>query len=458
MMTRDRFATALLFVALACAACLIPAQSDTWWQLRTGEEMWRTGRIMLHDSFTHTVMGQPWPNHEWLAQVLFYAVYRMGGMPLLTAVCASAVVAAWVIVSDLTPGSTLVRIALLGAGAVFSSVAWSLRPQTLTLMFFAATLWILVRRRYLWSLPLLFLVWANLHGGVSLGGLLVVSALIATAIVSRRDLARLSVVAFLCLAATALTPLGTSLWFEVPRSFARLQSYDVIEWRAPSLTSVRDLPFWVFVGCTAVASYIRRSKLRTADALTLVVSSALLMLAASRSARNIPPFLLCAVPTLATLIEFPSSSSSPVVATETPRRSHIHVAALAAISTAMFLVIAFAWHEPSPRLGWHPVSEEMKQAIASCDGPLYNRYDEGGYLVWFMKDRKVFMDSRQDPFPEDLVLGHIRLERTGEYRATFDRFGITCALAERGSPLDRRLEADGWRPTDVGRWRVYARR
>ena len=74
----SRFPLTLLVVAIVFSACLMPAQSDTWWHLRTGEEIWRSGRILLHDTFTHTVSGRPWPDHEWLTQVLFYAVYAAG--------------------------------------------------------------------------------------------------------------------------------------------------------------------------------------------------------------------------------------------------------------------------------------------------------------------------------------------------------------------------------------------
>jgi hypothetical protein len=75
-----------------------------------------------------------------------------------------------------------------------------------------------------------------------------------------------------------------------------------------------------------------------------------------------------------------------------------------------------------------------------------------------MRHRKVFLDSRQDPFPRELVMGHIELERTGEYRELFDRFAISCALSPGGSPLAKALERDGWTSTTAGgSWKVYRR-
>lgn len=60
-----------------------------------------------------------------------------------------------------------------------------------------------------------------------------------------------------------------------------------------------------------------------------------------------------------------------------------------------------------------------------------------------MKHRKVFIDSRQDPFPIDLVIEHIEVERTGEYRRMFDRYGIECALTHQGCRLRHACSATG---------------
>ena len=290
---RDRFPIALLLLAVMFAACLMPAQSDTWWQLRTGQEMWRSGSIMLHDEFTHTVTGQRWPNHEWLSQIVFYAVHTLGGMPLLTFVCALSITAAWAIAASLTVGPPLVRVALLGGGMVMSAGGWTLRPQVLTMALFAATLWILVRRRAVWMLPLLFLLWANLHGAVALGGVLMIAAVAAAVMTRDRFLRTLVPVGTLCLIATALTPLGVSLWLEIPFSLQRLQAYGVDEWRAPGLTHPVDIAFWA-IGAGAIALMI----IRRAPVSMLTMSTVLLFIMGARSSRHIGPFVLCAVPTL----------------------------------------------------------------------------------------------------------------------------------------------------------------
>ena len=150
-LTFERLSTALLLLVVALTACVMPAQTDTWWQLRAGEVMWSSHRVMLRDEFSHTVAGGYWPNHEWLSQVLFYAAYKIGGLPMLTAFCAGVVTICWAVVARLTPASRAARLLLLGAGAVMTSPAWSLRPQVFSLALVAITLWIVVDGRRLWT-------------------------------------------------------------------------------------------------------------------------------------------------------------------------------------------------------------------------------------------------------------------------------------------------------------------
>jgi predicted RNA binding protein YcfA (HicA-like mRNA interferase family) len=452
--TFERFSTAIFFLALMLAACLMPAQTDTWWQLRTGEEMWRSHHVMLHDEFSHTVAGGYWPNHEWLAQAVFYAAYRVGGLPLLTALCAAAVTLAWAIVASLTPGSRFTRLLLLGAGAVMSSPAWSLRPQVFSLALVAVTLWILVRRRWLWSLPVLFLVWANLHGAVALGGIIIAAAIVTTLLVNREQFRTMALVAVACLLATAATPLGFSLWKEVPASLARLHSYGVLEWQPPGL-AIADAPFWIAALAIVVLLFINRARLLTSWSLTLLGAAALLFLALTlQTRRNIPTFMLCAVPLIGTLLNQPRRQR----ATTRVERPMLNAITLATMAVIGVLLVGHAWSQPVPRLGWTPVADDLRRAVTGCPGRLYNRYDDGGYLIWFARDKKVFMDSRQDPYPEDIVHGHIQLESSGDYKAIFARYDIGCALTTSGSPLAAHLERDGWqRKSGAGSWVVFTR-
>ncbi len=104
-----------------------------------------------------------------------------------------------------------------------------------------------------------------------------------------------------------------------------------------------------------------------------------------------------------------------------------------------------AWAAPVERLEWRPIAPRALAALRACPGPLYNHYDDGGFLIWFAPERPVFVDSRQDPYPLDLLLEHEAVERgQRSYRPLFSRYGIGCAFLPVGSPTVKALAADGW--------------
>src|SRR5689334_23075740 len=90
--TYDRLLVTLLFLIIIVASGLTPIQTDTWWQLRAGQDIWQSGRVLLTDVYSHTAYGRFWLNHEWLAELLFYGAYRLGGLAALTLFAAALVV------------------------------------------------------------------------------------------------------------------------------------------------------------------------------------------------------------------------------------------------------------------------------------------------------------------------------------------------------------------------------
>jgi hypothetical protein len=437
----DRFAAALFFVAVSFAACLMPAQSDTWWQLRAGKEILDTGTISLRDSFSHTVGGGYWPDHEWLSQVIFYALYRAGGMSLLTGVAAAVVTITWFIVWRLIPGRPLVRVGLCALALGPVATEWSLRPQVFTLLLLALTALFLVRRRYAF-LPPLFLLWANLHGGVMLGVVLVTAAAMVAVVAERRLLIRPVIVAGICGLMTAMTPLGFSVWTEIPESLDRLREYGVQEWRPPDIRDPVLLPFWMLAAAFVVLLVQRKPWRAPAVTDVLLWGSVALFPIALSASRNIPALEVVMLPALGGLIE----AAFPHRAGSLRRREHptLNASVVLVATLVAVLAVVYAWASEIRRLGWRPIPRGVIAALEACPERLYNRYDDGGYVIWFVPDRKVFIDSRQDPFPPELVREHIHVETSGEYGETFRRYSIRCAFVPANSVLMRRLTTDNW--------------
>ena len=50
-------AIAMLFVAFALSAALMPAQNDTFWHLRAGQEIWQTHAVPRLDHYSRARRG-----------------------------------------------------------------------------------------------------------------------------------------------------------------------------------------------------------------------------------------------------------------------------------------------------------------------------------------------------------------------------------------------------------------
>ncbi len=162
----------VLFIALIIAFLLPVTPQDYWWYLRVGQETLASGAVPRVDTFTFTQAGMPVAYQSWGAAVLFWLVYKLGGLSLT------------VLLRGLLLGGTYTLVWLTarraGAGRLGSSLVllaailatsnnWSMRPQLFAYPLFALVLFLLYRwqagdKKAVYWLPLISLVWVNLHG------------------------------------------------------------------------------------------------------------------------------------------------------------------------------------------------------------------------------------------------------------------------------------------------------
>jgi hypothetical protein len=447
-----RLVIGLLFGAIFFTACLMPAQSDTYWHLRAGQELWLTHHVPLVEHYSHTAAGAFWPNHEWLWQAATFGLYRIGGFALLALAGAVLVTAAFAMIYRLMVGPVVTRFGLMVLGVPLSASVWALRPQIASLAFLAVLLTLLAHERHRW-LPPLFALWANAHGAVALGGVVLAAVTVAALLRARdpadpdaRRRARTLVLATLvCALATALTPLGFRLWTFIFESAARSSQIHIDEWRPAYPTHPMEIGFWVLAVAFLWLFGARWRTLRAWPDVALTVAALAVFPLAVRAGRNIAPFLLVALPAASRLLGVTFTFVRPAPASTDVDRPALNLVVFAAFALIGVGTVGVAWATSLPRLGWRPVSAGALAALRACPGPLYNRYNEGGYLIWLSPSTPVFLDSRQDPYPPSFVLDAIRIETAGDTQPMFVRYGIRCAFLPRESPTPSRLGENGWR-------------
>jgi hypothetical protein len=384
-------------------------------------------------------------------------------MPLLTGAAALIVVAAFALVYRLMVGAATTRFALLVLGVPIGACVWALRPQIVSLALLALLVTLLARARYRW-LPLLFVLWANVHGAVALGGA-VLAASAALAVlrarsgdpVDRRRAWTLATLTPICAVATLATPLGPRLWPFILESMRHSHETMIAEWLPVyAMAGPVEIAFWVLAPAFVFLLWRRWRSLRTWSDVVIVAAAVVVLPLAVRAVRNVPPFLLLAMPAASRLLgpTFRLGRASAAADVEHPR---LNAALFALLALAGGGVVAFAWATSLPMLGWRPLAPGVIAAVRACPGPLYNRYNEGGYLIWFVPERPVFIDSRQDPYPHDFIMEAGLASRDAKPQSLIARWGLRCALLPKASPTIAPLAADGWRMTySDDEWTVLA--
>lgn len=442
----DQLVTAGLLAAVGARASLAPAQNDTWWQLRAGKELWRTHAVPRTNDWSFTFPSHRWDDHEWLYQALAYAAHRVGGMPLLALLTGAATWATVLATWRLMGGSSRRRAVLVALTLPVTLATAAVRPQAVSLLLLVVVV-ALLRSGRLWPVPLIVLVWANLHGAFVFALVAVGAAIVAAALASRERLRPLLLGAIGAALASLVTPWGVGIYaFLVSKS----DTLDIEEWQ----------PLWRFpaslgvVGVAAVAllaATITQRPMTWGWGRTCSTAVAIALLPfAVLYVRVAPAFLLVALPAIADAWD-----QWRPAAHRRDDASAMNSVLAGVVIVAMLGWVAVSYADRTPSLGWDPIGAPIVSAARACTGPLYNRYDDGGYLEWFAPDLEVFVDSRLDPYPLPFLRAHFAAEASGDQSAAITQWGLRCAVLPPGSPSTEWFRSAGWVTlADDGRWVV----
>ncbi|MBI4862796.1 MAG: hypothetical protein HY815_21415, partial [Candidatus Riflebacteria bacterium] len=293
--------------------------SDLFWHLAAGRLIVQTGSLPAVDPWSFTRAGAAWLNHEWVADVVYHLWAIAGGTGSLVfwkwAVCIATWVALLLGLERIT-GSWPTGFVWAAWSAVAASPFLDLRPHLYSLLFTSLlVLLTLHRARPPLLLPVLFTVWANLHGGFFFG--LMALAAIGSGRVLHRCLeagrgasgpvARLWAGTWVaCALAACLNPAALSA-FAYPLKYALDPGSpfrSLAEWRAPFVPGTIQAPLCpativLFVAgldwLIASRGWLLFPHLWPAAGLGLLT-----LAMALTSRRFIPLFCLCASVTLAT--------------------------------------------------------------------------------------------------------------------------------------------------------------
>jgi hypothetical protein len=435
----------------ALAAVLAKMRAiDLAYHVRAGELSLRTGDLLLVDPFTFTSGGRPWLNQQWAAQLIFAGAHRLLGWAGVAITYAGAMASGFGLLyrscrkAKATPRTAAV-LALLGFMVASGSLA--ARPQALAVPLFTGA-WLLLERRdrWMWGVPVITVIWANVHGSFVLAPGLVAFAL-CDDLLQRKDPRPTLLLLLATVGATFVTPFGGSVWtYALDLVGNETIRSSVAEWRPPSPLSLSGGPFWASVGAVAIVGVSKRRKIRLIDVARLLVFFAL----GVPALRGTLWWALAAPPIVAGWF----ATQEPV----DPAQSGASRRAPALIATSIVLIALGL--TLSLRAGTDPATGGPARLAADAPEHLViatrNVLPSGSRLLvfqpfasWFeysLPEDPVMVDSRIELFPSTVWRDYSRAIRAeGGWERILDRYEIQGVVLPPGEPLGVALaQAPEW--------------
>lgn len=328
---------------------------DSWLTFMAGREILENG-LPDRETLTTIPLGRAWTDQQWLAQLAYYGLYRLGGLGLAVVIHAliiSAALAVAIAASRIRGASSRMTLLATVVCLVVAPWSWQLRAQALALLLFTLTLALmstdphLRARRTFVVFPVLAL-WANIHGSVLLGAILVSLAGLLTLVerLRRRSGPRglWCPLVFLVVppGLVLVSPYGTGLigYYRSLLIGSPVSKY-ITEWQAPPLHGFY-LVFFAVAAATVVVAIWQRRRLSHYDLAVL----ALTLAGALQSVRAIVWFALALAMLFPLALDgmFRPPSSPPVHR----RLAYVLTGALTCIlaATALFaLTRSDPWYE-----------------------------------------------------------------------------------------------------------------
>lgn len=434
---------------------------DFGWHIQMGKYIMSQG-IPATDPFSYTMQSFRFVDHEWLTNVALYRGYmtigKAGLAIVFTLLAAGALIVAvpknlrvWALI----PGLLAASILLPSTGV---------RPQVETWAGLAVLLRLRWNReiwkKWRWLVPAGFGLWSNLHAGFFLGLASLAWIIIWQGLEDKRVDGKDVMVWILSAVATLINPYGWRLWYEVwmQISDGNLR-WAIAEWQ----------PFWVnpgfgflFLAVMWVMFGIKFTKALEWWKTALVGA---LLLAGMSSLRHEPLFAIVATPVIAVLLK--KMYEKVAINAESRKRAKIFYLVLAGVAGVIWIwQTGVALRDVG--MGnldkkYYPYAAVNFLEKQNLRGNLFASYNWGGFLIWKMPDRKVFIDGRMPswrwglwpekgtaPMGESVsaFADYRTIAGDGKYEELFNHYGITTVLWSKPA---KKEEKTGWMAV-VDKW------
>ncbi len=453
---------------------------DFYWHIKMGEYIVSAWPFPRQDIFAYTSYVHQWLLTEWLSQVAIYLIYREEGFNGIAVFVAVMCACCWhvnystckKILNDEGKAIVVTLLFFIFFGIVAP------RPHLFTFLFFSLLMRLLVDfkyykdERYISFIPLIMLIWVNVHGGFFIGIVLMGLFVAAEWIMffgagdrcpyDKSRLAKLSFYVTSGVLAAALNPGFFKYWLYPYQVIVSSGDMNIInEWQSPNFHMPMYQYFLLMVFIFFLCLIFSRKK----PDLTEIVLPIVFAGGAFVSVRNLPLAALAMSPVFAVfyrelslvdcfsnkihnnggLIEIESnraSKLSSLLATGNKQiGANMFVLNWILLFSSLFAVFIFYQvnHEKKEKavMSFMPVKAVDFIIENNIYGRVFNAYHYGGYLIYRLHPRqKVFIYGKTDIYKKGFV-DEVFAVYSGkpDWKKNFDKYHIDYVVCESVAPI-----------------------
>ncbi len=222
-------------------ASLLLGHYDLGWHLAAGDLIRDRGNIPFQDPWSFTLGDRQWYNLSWLWDVIASAVFQytqFAGL-LLFVIAGGAVLVGYLTSICLSCGASAAAVCisvfsaslLYPAFATAPNIYLAASPNTSTMLFCVIFFGECLKRTRCFLLPVIMVLWANLHGGFLLGFLIV--GIFCGVALLRRDWTNFKIYSFAvvgCVIAIFINPLGWHIYDGLAATLGHFVQANITEW------------------------------------------------------------------------------------------------------------------------------------------------------------------------------------------------------------------------------------
>lgn len=406
----------LLFMFGVFVLFSAPTDPDFGWHLKYGEYLFTHGRLLRENLFSYTFANYNWANSYWLSEGIFYFfTFVFGDVygPVVLSLTLSAIGSSALLYilskQQIQDSTKTVVFALLIL--VLSIFEVSVRPIFFSSIFFLILIHILLHKEsYIKFLPLLFLIWANMHADFVLG-LFVFGIFVFFKLVDfkTKKLKYDSSLIFLALSilVTLVNPYFFHLQLTLLKEAQPLQFSHVNEWKGlkfhdPLLYAAYSA---LMVVVLLFSGRYCRKKYNLWYLLVLLFFTLLSFFAVYflRVVYVLGIFLIC---TCFDDLWFPILKKMNYFTIQQLLRIQLAIK-IVAVMIVFVSVALFLWklHKAANIALWSgerfPYDAVSYIRENNLSGNMFNEYNWGGYLIWQLPEKRTFIDGRMPSWNQD---------------------------------------------------------